>query len=145
MDDSNVNGERFVPQVFFTIQFLHFYQVFLGDAVQFTAFNAGVDERIETDAGEEARLAAGNAAEPLSHRTLRQVIAFDLVVHDQFTQFGSQVIMTGNDPFQHAFMGEMAGTFAHTVTDAGCMDQCQLLRISGLGKAVFQGLQYFFR
>lgn len=42
-------------------------------------------------------------------------------------------------------MGEMAGTFAHTVTDAGRMDQCQLLRISGLGKAVFQGLQYFFR
>ena len=101
----------------------------------------GQDDVVDVD----ARLAAGNAAEPLSHRTLRQVVAFDLVVHDQFTQFGSQVIMTGNDPFQHAFMGEMAGTFAHTVTDAGCMDQCQLLRISGLGKAVFQCLQYFFR
>lgn len=36
--------------------------------------------------------------------------------------------MTGNDPFQHAFMGEMAGTFAHTVTDAGRADCHTALR-----------------
>ena len=145
VDDSDVDGERFVPEIFFAVQFLDFYQVFLSDAVQFPAFDAGVDEGIEADTGKQARFAAGNAAEPLGHRALRQVVAFDLIVHDQFPQFGSQVVMTGNNPFQHAFVGEMAGTLAHTVTDAGRMDQCQLLRISGLGKAVFQGLQYFFR
>ena len=92
--------ECLVEEIVLAVDRDQFDEVLRGLVVDLAASVARVDERVHTDAGDEARLARGGVAEQLRDDTLGQVVRLDLVFHGHLAELNRHPPVASDGPFQ---------------------------------------------
>ena len=82
----------------------------------------------------------GDFAVQMAQDTLREVVSFDLVLQSQSLHGLGPAPVAAHHAAHHTFMGKAGGAAAMAVSDAGGMNQRQIVGGAGFQKALFNGL-----
>ena len=106
-DKYNINRTCFIKQAFLSAYIHNFNDIFGRNIIKLSAFNPGIGKRIKADVGERADFFGGDITVQLGKRTLRQIVCFNFILHNQFAKFGRHIVVAGDNSINHAFMGKM--------------------------------------
>ena len=132
-------GKRREEQVFAAPDGQHLDQVLGGDLVHPAALEARVDERVDTDGGDQAGPAGGDLPEQHGDHALREAVGLDLVLQGERAQRRHQGPVPADDPPDHALVREVVHPARLAVALAGGEDQREVPGCAGGQEALFQG------
>jgi len=98
--------ERLVEEVLLAADGHQLDAVLGGLVVDLSAAVARVDERVQANPGEQARLTGSGVAEQLCDHTLRQVVGLDLVVDGHLAQLARHPPVPADGPLQQALVAQ---------------------------------------
>ena len=128
-DQSDIDGEGLVEQIFAPGNGHQFDQVLGGAGVHFAAAKARINEGAQPDCAECAGLVGGDVAEQVRDHPLRQVIGLDLAADGQTAELGHQPPMATDRPLDQPLMAEAVQTTFLAIALAGGIDQGEVARL----------------
>ena len=127
-DKADVQRDRLVEELFLTEDFHNLYQILFGNIIELAALQTGVRKGVQTHMGNGADPVPGNVAIELRESSLREVVALDLVLQNQFPQLRHHVPVPADDASGHSLVGKMVGAAAVPVSLGGRIEKSQALR-----------------
>ena len=128
--DRHVDRQRAVEEVLLAAQRQRLDEVLGGAGVDLAAAVARIDEGVEADARDGARLAGGDVAEEVRDHPLRQVVRLDLVLEREALELRAKPPMPADHPPHQPFVAEVVEAALLPVALAGGVDQRQVARPS---------------
>ena len=137
--ERDVDREGREEQVFASPDGQHLDEVLGGHRVHPAALEAGVDERVDADGGDQAGAPGGDLPEQHRDHPLREAVGLDPVAQGERAQRRYQRPVAADDPLDHALVGEVVHPARRAVALTGGEDQGQVPGCPGVQEAPLQG------
>jgi hypothetical protein len=138
-DEAAVDGKAGVEQLLLAVEVQQLHEVLGGAGGEPAAVVARVDEGVQADARDHARLAAGDGTEEVGDHPLRPVVGLDLVALHQVAQARGRDPVPADHAPDQARMAEVVDAAPAAIALAGGIQQREITR-RGLGlEAAFDG------
>src|SRR5208283_5031806 len=130
-DDTDIDRESFVEEIFLAVDFHQADDVLLRLLVELAAAVARIDESAEADARDMAGPVRGDVAEQMRDHALRQIIGLDLVGDGKMLQLRHESPVSTDDSAHEPLMREMVQPALFAVTLTCRIDQRQIAWMAG--------------
>ena len=143
--EGDVYGEGLVEEVLLAVQLYHLDEVLGGHVVHLAAPEARVHEGLFPDRRDHARTPSGDLAKQVRNDALRKAVGLYLVLEGQLSQRRDEPPVPADHPPDHPLGGEVVEAPRLAVALAGCVDEGQTPRRSGLLETPLKGDGELFR
>ena len=137
-NEGDIDFGGFVEEPLFTLDLDELDDVLLRHRVDLSTAEARIDIGVKADLGEQARLARRAGAVQLRDDALRKVVAPNLIRLSGLRDLRHAPKIGGNHALQKTFVVQAARPETFAVASAGAHDEREILRRSGLDKALLE-------
>ncbi|MPM20938.1 hypothetical protein SDC9_67376 [bioreactor metagenome] len=139
-DETDMNGEGFVEQLFLAVYGNQLDEILRGQTVDLAAAVAGVHEGFQAHMGNGARPLACHIPQQVHKPALGNVIGLAITPQRHGAQLGGRIVMGDDDALEQSLVGVVVAAGAGAVSIGRGIEQCNIIGFSRREEPLLQRL-----